>query len=194
MSHDQLAAWSRLQHQVRDQVFYMDVGAYSIKVQQAWPQGIEAFRNLQFLQISIWEVWPCAGDDILDLSHFAYIPHVSLETYLRLHVKISVGNWKVLELQSSHTFNVIIPDAKAFMTRIGGFCFKFDREERPEDLIDKLGKAAVDTGTVLYEHPCDSCSSVIVLSSKRPNPDTPVSSEHMFLNARIGLDNVHPSG
>ena len=190
VSCDQLTAWSRLQHQVRNQVLCMAVGAApSIEVQHAWPQGLEAFRNLQFLKVTVWDFWPyghaCADDDILDLSHFAYIPHLSLKSLSRLHVKISVGSWKVLQLESTRAFNVVIPDAKAFMKGIGGFCFKFEREERPEDLINKLGKAGMETGAVLYEHHCATNSSWIVLSNVKPDPDNLARYEDMFLEARI---------
>ena len=139
LSDEQVAAWSRLQHQVRERVLYMDVYAYSRKVLQAWPRNIEAFRDVQFLQISCYSVWPCAGDETLDLAHFAAIPHVKL-CALRMHVKISVGSWKILEIQSSSTFSVAIPDVTAFLKGIGAFYFKFKSEERPEDLIDKLKK------------------------------------------------------
>ena len=182
--NEQVAAWSRLQHQVRGRVLYLDVHDYATKGLQAWPQGIEAFHNVQFLRLTCLDVWPCAGDDTLDLAHFADIPHVKLCAERKLHVKISVDSWKILEVQSSSTFSVAIPDVTAFLKGIGAFYFKFKSEERPEDLINKLKKAGAETGTALYEHVRNSRAPLVVLSNTKPEPSNLPFFDLMYLRAR----------
>ena len=182
-SFDKLAAWSEMQHQVQDHVLCMSLYGFH-GVLQAWPQGIQAFRNLQFLQVNCFAVWPSAADDILDLADFAYIPHVSLRTLRSLSVRVSSGSWKILDLQSSRMLRVAFDDVKAFVKSIGAFYFQFKTDqERPEGLISKLEEAGADTGTVLYEHLDKPGSPWVVLSNTRPLPGNAKPSSEAFLRA-----------
>ena len=187
-SLDQLAAWSKLQHEVQDHVLYMDIFMPSTVVLKAWPQGIGAFRNIKFLQIDSFNVGPSADDGILDLAHFAYIPYVSLSCY-RLSIRISTGYWKILDIHSG-TFSVAFDDVKAFMKSIGAFSFKFASKDRPEDLIKKLKQAEADTGIALYEHLRSSSASWVVLSNIKPGPNDVYHVKDMFIRARIR--HAHP--
>ena len=188
-SLNQVAGWSKLQRQVRDRVLYMDIWARELEGLQAWPPGIAAFHGIQFLHIECDDIQASTGDDMLDLAHLASIPHVSLRGR-NIGIKVSTGSWKLLELHSRGIFNVAFTDIKTFMKSMGAFYFKFDEEERPEDLIKKLEKAGADTGTVLHEHPDTLDQQLVVLSNTKPDSNNPTSFGVIFMSARI--DYKHP--
>ena len=154
-----VARWSELWHEVRDHVRSIRIeGYHPLKrtsdpegVLRAWPDGIDSFQGLQHLQMTFEQVQPHTGQDVIDLAHLAYIPHVSLRSKGDLSVRISRGNWKILDIQSFGAFNVAIDNAEAFIEGVSDFFFIFPSDKRPKHLIEKLRKARADLGTTLYE-------------------------------------------
>ena len=188
MTFDQIAAWSKLWPQIREHVRCISVEGYrhlsgfsfcSAGVLQEWPEGIDAFHGLQYLEIICDEVWP--SDDELDLACLAYIPHVSLRSKGGLTLKISTGGWKVLEVQTLLACDVSISDAEAFLRSTGKFYFMFPFEERrPGELVEQLRTAEAKTGIPLYEysnnscpmqrHQDEPCSLLVELSNHKRDP------------------------
>ena len=160
MKLDHMAAWSKLWPQIQEHVRFISVEGYrhlsgspfcSAGDLYVWPEGIDAFHGLQYLQINCYDVWP--SDDELDLAHLAYIPCVSLRAEGGLTLEISAGSWKVLEIQTMFACDVLISDAEAFLKSIGAFYFMFPFDERrPCDLIEQLRTAEANTGVPLYEY------------------------------------------
>ena len=58
----------------------VNVDVSSAGALQAWPDGLDAFRNVHFLQLVCQELCPSNRNDILDLVQYAYISlmHVSI--------------------------------------------------------------------------------------------------------------------
>ena len=128
-----------------------------------WPQGIDAFDGLQFLQLNCGEVHDefkgCDFDyDALDLAHVAYIPHVSLWCKGATILKISKGSWKVLEVYGAGIGEFGLGDAKAFVEGTNTFSFTFNSllRHRPQEEASKfseeLKKAGAEIGERLYEY------------------------------------------
>ena len=149
-----LAAWINLRQQWRDCLYLMNVDSRSGRVLRAWPKGIAAFLSLQFLQLMCDNMVPSTSDNILDLAHFAHIPHVSLNSMHRLTAKISTGSWKVLELKSRRAFSVAIRDVEAFIKSTGVFFFEFPSAsgKKPHNLIERVKRSGTDIGKNIFEY------------------------------------------
>ena len=156
-----IRTWSKRWHQIQAHVHsitierYPDSWLFSLR---EWPEGLDAFHGLQFLQLNCGEVavdW-MNGRDALDLAHIAYIPHVSFWCKGNMSLEISKGGWKVLEVFCGGLFSICMKDAKTFMEETDTFSFTFDsalrRCPRPEaaTFIKKLEDAGVVTGNPLY--------------------------------------------
>ncbi len=162
MTFGQCTLWSKLWQQVHNRVHFLTVtGFHSItrggicsEVVQAWPEGIDAFHGLQCLELDFSNLWPCSAalDDLLDIAILAYIPQVSLRSMHDLHIKISRGSWKILDLESKGTLIVLFGDAEAFWTSTSAFYFRYNIDGRPSDLTGEMTKAGAATGTTLYEY------------------------------------------
>ena len=196
-----VAAWSKLWPRIKDHVCSITVGGepyhatrvYSYLVLYVWPEGIEAFRGLKFLQMHCEAILPHKRDGALDLDHLAYIPHVSLRSKGKLDVKISAGSWNLLDLQSIGSLNVAINNVEAFLKGTRAFHFVYASRRKPQDLIQTLTNAAGAIGKALYEHNdtyspyskghnCERDWPLVELSNCKPDPDR-LSCGDAFLDA-----------
>ncbi len=161
---EHIGNWSKLWHQIQPHVDSItiercpDSWLFSLS---GWPQGIDAFHGLQFLQLNCGEVHEEAVDwdsdrDALDLACVAYIPHVSLWCKGSMILKISKGSWRVVEVYCGGFFSMHIDDAKAFMEGTTTFSFTFNSALSRDilglevaTLIKELREAGVDTGIYL---------------------------------------------
>ena len=115
----------------------------------AWPQGIDAFHGLQFLQINAGPVWPSGGIEVLELDHLAFIPHVSLRCQGSVEVNIATGSWKVLEIQTVVDCVVAIADVETFLKSVGMYSFTFPSNNEPTELIRQLREAGAEMGIAI---------------------------------------------
>ena len=184
-----ITGWSKLWHRVQANVHsitierYPDSWLFSL---HEWPEGIDAFHGLQFLQLNCGAVgrhWG-AGREALDLAHIAYIPHVSLWCKSSVSLKISKGSWKVLEVFCRGFFSIPIDDATAFMEGTNTFSFTFNSAlsggiigKKMVKLIKELKEAGAKTGKPLYEY---------YDMYKHHNMDSPLDSVHF--NAGVSGD------
>ena len=133
MLPDHVEAWSKLWHQVRAHVRFITVEGYPcsspIRLHE-WPQGIDALRGLQFLQLNCSSVISGYQEPDIDLAHIAYVPHVSLYSEDCMFIKISKGTWRVLELECAGYCMIAIDDANAFLKGTKIFCFIFNTAQK----------------------------------------------------------------
>ena len=151
IQYEYVTSWSKQWHQVQDHARCIKIEEYKSsifktkeRVLMAWPKGIDSFHGLQYLQMTYELVQPRSGDAVIDLACLAYIPHVSLRSKSDLSVRISSGSWKVLDIQSQGAFNIAIDNAEVFIKSTNAFYFIFPSNRKPENVIEKLGKAGAD--------------------------------------------------
>ena len=158
---DQIRAWSKLWPKIQHHVRYISIEGYrhltrsafySAGPLHAWPEGIDAFHGLQFLQIDCGPVWPSGGVQVLELGHLAYIPHVSLRCQGSVELNIATGSWKVLEIQTLIWFAVAIADVETFVKGVGVFSFTFPSNKEPSELLRELREASAVLEMPLYEY------------------------------------------
>ncbi len=164
MAPEQITGWGRLWPQTKNNVSYISVEGFPGLLRRkfnsagrlhAWPEGIDAFSGLQFLQIDCGEVGADAADGKPDLGHLAHIPHVSLRSQGSVRVSIPPCSWKVLQIETIGVLDVAIDNAVTFMRSIGMFSFIFscDKETSTEtpDLDEMLWEARHETKLPLCE-------------------------------------------
>ncbi len=158
VSPAQIHAWSKVWPQVQHHVRCISIGGYrylarrafnSAGALHAWPQGIDAFHGLQFLQINAGPVWPSGGIEVLELDHLAFIPHVSLRCQGSVEVNIATGSWKVLEIQTVVDCVVAIADVETFLKSVGMYSFTFPSNNEPTELIRQLREAGAGMGNAI---------------------------------------------
>ena len=160
----QCAAWSRLWHGVQSCGRCLTIGhdpqlnssrappcgGGCPEVLRTWPEGIEAFQGLNFLDMTCETLRPL-GEDTLDLAHLAFIPHVRLRSNYGLFLRISKGCWNVLDIDSAGAFHLAIDNVQAFVRSTGSYLFSNNALLRQTDLVEKLESAHTGLQTQLYK-------------------------------------------
>ena len=84
---------------------------------QQWPQGLQSFSNLQYLELTVWQVWNG------DLADFQHIPHVRVILDDSSNLQLTGGSWETFEIFHFGGLRVSIRDIESFVRGTKDFTF-----------------------------------------------------------------------
>ena len=110
-----------------------------------WPEGIQLFSNLRYLELKMHQV--CNAD----LATLQGIPHVRIIMNSSSNLQLTAGSWETLELFHFGRLRVSMSDMNSFVRDTRDFTFLTESpRSKPHGLVSKLRDACFRQGKACY--------------------------------------------